>query len=138
MEKPHKPSSIFGESLALMKLFGNLQNLSQDIVEGDLRTMGLRYEEIEGWLRDPYLHFKAWATSIAALHRPHLKSSLDFRLQDALQIKGQVLNLLRILHDSLMQGKSHNSKFWLVLMGFSTIHSYPRATQRVVDGWRSA
>ena len=107
---PQRPSSIFDESLALMKLFGSLQNLSQAMVEEDLGTMGLSYEEIEGWLRDPYLHFKAWATSIAALHRPHLKSSLDFRLQDAFQIKEQVLNLLRTLYDSLIQGQYRASK----------------------------
>ncbi|KAH9207935.1 hypothetical protein DL95DRAFT_527644 [Leptodontidium sp. 2 PMI_412] len=103
MEIPPRPSSIFGESLALMKLFASLQNISQNMGEEELGEMGLTYEDIEGWLRDPYLHFKAWATSIAALHRPQLQSSLDFRLQDAVHIKEQVLGLLRTLHDSLIE-----------------------------------
>jgi hypothetical protein len=132
------PQTIFGESLALIKLFGSLRNLSQNIDEEELETMGLTCKELEGWLRDPYLHFKAWATSIAALHRPHLKSSLDFRLQDALQIKEQVLNLLRTLHDSLTEGQSHNSKSQLVLMRLSAIYSASRARQRVVDCGRSS
>jgi hypothetical protein len=100
-----------------MNLFGNLQTRSQHMIEEDLRAMQLNLEVIESWLQDPYLHFKAWATSIAALNRPHLKSSLDFRLQDAVQIKDQVLNLLRTLHDSLMQGQSSNSKLLICANG---------------------
>jgi len=116
MEVPPTPSLIFGESLALMKLFVSLQAISQNLGEDELGEMGLTHEETEGWLRDPYLHFKAWATSIAALHRPHLKSSLDFRLRDAVQIKEQVLNLLRTLHDSLIEGQSYSPKTRPVLM----------------------
>lgn len=131
-------SSIFNESLNLIKLFGALQNQAQNIDEGDSRAMGLSGDEIERWLREPYLYFKAWATCIAALHRPHLKSSLDFRLQDAVQIKEQVLDLLKTLHGSLIQGQCHISNRCFVLTYFSSIHSIARAAQRVVDGWRPA
>ena len=111
-----------------MNLFGNLQTRSQYMIEEDLRAMQLNLGVVESWLQDPCLHFKAWATSIAALHRPHLKSSLDFRLQDAVQIKDQVLTLLRTLYDSLMHGQSSNSKLWLVLIGISAIDTMSRAT----------
>jgi len=93
-----------------MKLFGNLQTLYQDTEGDDWKTMQLSYDEVGKWLQEPYLYFKAWATSIAALHSPHLKSSLDFRLREVVQIHDQVLNLLRTLHDSLLQGQSPTIK----------------------------
>jgi hypothetical protein len=101
-------TTIYSHSLAIMRLFRNLQTLCQDIMEGDWKTMQLSCEVVGNWLQEPYLHLKAWATSIAALHPPHLKSSLDFRLREAVQIREQVLKLLRTLHESLMQGQSSN------------------------------
>ncbi|KAL2063264.1 hypothetical protein VTL71DRAFT_5069 [Oculimacula yallundae] len=100
------PLTIFDESRAITKLFGDLQSQLQGVGEEDMRTMQLTREVVESWLQEPCLYFKAWATSIAALHRPQLRSSLDFRLQDSQHIKDQILTLLSTLNDSLIEAQS--------------------------------
>ncbi|KAH8595331.1 hypothetical protein B0O99DRAFT_672154 [Bisporella sp. PMI_857] len=54
-------------------------------------------------IQDTSLGFKAWATNIAALQESHLKSSLDFRLQEAIEIRQRVLKILEDLKESFIR-----------------------------------
>jgi len=53
--------------------------------------------------------FKAWAINIAALQRGHLRSSLDFRLKDATEIRTRILKVVKDLVQSLSSGVFHPS-----------------------------
>lgn len=50
--------------------------------------------------------FKAWAINIAALQRGHFRSSLDFRLKDAKEIRTRIVKVLKDLLQSISSGAS--------------------------------
>ena len=52
-------------------------------------------------MEDARSRFKAWATNIAALQKPSMKSSLDSRLSEATQIRRRILSILADLKESL-------------------------------------
>lgn len=54
---------------------------------------------------DARARFKAWAVSIAAFQSGHLRSSLDYRLKDASEIRERILKILAELQESLLTGK---------------------------------
>ncbi|XMA12033.1 hypothetical protein WAI453_004824 [Rhynchosporium graminicola] len=56
-------------------------------------------------VQDARPRFKAWATNIAALHEGHMKSSLEFRLREATEIRSRVLKILRPLKESLVEAE---------------------------------
>ena len=58
-------------------------------------------------MQDARSKFKAWAVGIAALQEGHLRSSLDFRLQSATEIRKRILIVLENLKESLHDGQSH-------------------------------
>ncbi|KAG4425045.1 hypothetical protein IFR04_001815 [Cadophora malorum] len=62
---------------------------------------GFSRDDILIKIQDARVRFKAWATNIAALQGGHLKSSLDFRLREATEIRSRVLKILESLGDSL-------------------------------------
>jgi hypothetical protein len=55
-------------------------------------------------VQDARIRFKAWAVNIAALHKGHLRSSLDFRLKDASDTRQRTLKILGNLQESLRAG----------------------------------
>jgi hypothetical protein len=58
-------------------------------------------------VQDARARFKAWAVNIAALHEEHLRSSLDFRLKEATEIRQRIVKILQNLHESLEDGEQH-------------------------------
>ncbi|PMD16026.1 hypothetical protein NA56DRAFT_709109 [Hyaloscypha hepaticicola] len=70
-------------------------------------------------MEDARSRFKAWATNIAALQKPSMKSSLDSRLSEATQIRRRILSILADLKESLsksfeiVSGKVPNEKWRL-------------------------
>jgi hypothetical protein len=56
-------------------------------------------------VHDARSRFKAWATTIAALQPGHLESSLDFRLKEAIEIRGRIAKILTDLNESLREGR---------------------------------
>lgn len=54
--------------------------------------------------QDAQSRFKAWAVNIAALQGARLKSSLDFRLQEATEIRQRIVKILTTLNESLHEG----------------------------------
>lgn len=52
-------------------------------------------------MNDARSRFKAWATNIAALQKPSMKSSLDSRLSEATEIRLRILRILDDLKESL-------------------------------------
>ncbi|MAD85559.1 MAG: hypothetical protein CL912_21575 [Deltaproteobacteria bacterium] len=64
---------------------------------------GFSRDDILIKIQDARVRFKAWATNIAALQGGHLKSSLDFRLREATEIRSRLLKILESLRDSLSE-----------------------------------
>lgn len=62
-------------------------------------------EDVLAKIQDARPRFKAWATNIAALQEGHLKSSLDFRLQEATEIRLRILKVLESLKESLSESE---------------------------------
>ncbi|KAG4444165.1 hypothetical protein IFR05_000394 [Cadophora sp. M221] len=78
-----------------------------------LRETDSETDTAHGFVRDDVLiriqdarpRFKAWATNIAALQEGHLKSSLDFRLREAEEVRSRVLKILDSLKESLNEAE---------------------------------
>lgn len=58
-------------------------------------------------LQDARARFKAWGTSIAGFRKPHLPTSLDFRLREAPEIRTRLLQVLEYLQEYLNDGLTH-------------------------------
>jgi hypothetical protein len=57
-------------------------------------------------IEDARARFKAWGTSIAAFHNGRLRTSLDFRLNEAPGIRGRTVQVLRDLQEYLDEATS--------------------------------
>ncbi|KAL2061158.1 hypothetical protein VTL71DRAFT_7431, partial [Oculimacula yallundae] len=66
---------------------------------------GFVREDVLIEIQDARPRYKAWATNIAALQESHLKSSLDFRLREALEVRSRVLKILESLRESLHEAE---------------------------------
>jgi len=56
--------------------------------------------------QDAKARFRAWAVNIAALQKIHLRSSLDFRLKDAAELRQRIVKILEELVKSLENASS--------------------------------
>jgi hypothetical protein len=56
-------------------------------------------------IQDARARFKAWGESIAAFHDGPAKTSLDFRLREAPEIRGRALQILEYLQEYLHEGE---------------------------------
>lgn len=55
-------------------------------------------------MQDTFAHFKAWGNSIAAFQSVMVRTSLEFRLKEATEIRQRVLKILGNLQVSLYEG----------------------------------
>ena len=56
-------------------------------------------------VHDQWDRFNIWVGNLGASHSLSLRSSLDYRLRDAPQIKNQIVELLQDLHEALEDGQ---------------------------------
>ncbi len=56
-------------------------------------------------MQDARARFKAWGESIAAFHDVLARDSLDFRLREALEIRGRAVEILNYLQEYLHEGE---------------------------------
>lgn len=99
-------SPIFDLSRNCMKKYQALCGMLCDTTRGEANRNSFDRDEVLLGVQDAQYRFKAWATNIAALQESHLKSSLDFRLQEATEIRERVLKILEDLRGSLTDATS--------------------------------
>jgi hypothetical protein len=56
-------------------------------------------------MQDARARFKAWGESIAAFHPGSVRTSLDFRLREAPEVRGRALQILEYLQEYLHEGE---------------------------------
>lgn len=73
----------------------------EDYTTEQATDVGLNEKLALATMNDARSRFKAWATNIAALQKPSMKSSLDSRLSEATEIRLRILRILDDLRESL-------------------------------------
>ncbi|KAH7327481.1 hypothetical protein BKA65DRAFT_68013 [Rhexocercosporidium sp. MPI-PUGE-AT-0058] len=104
-----KTPSLVSSSTATISSLAKECVKRYDLLCAALRETPTEVATANGFVRDDVLiriqdawpRFKAWATNIAALQEGHMKSSLDFRLREATEIRSRVLKILESLKESL-------------------------------------
>ena len=88
----------FEQSIQILKEIGPSEASNQQFDRDSslLRMQGL------------FSHFKAWGNSIAAFQNVSIRSSLEFRLKEATDIRQRVLKILGNLQVSLHEGKKNH------------------------------
>ncbi|RFU31087.1 hypothetical protein B7463_g5231, partial [Scytalidium lignicola] len=79
---------------------GLSENL-RDTAPDDPCERGFDRDEKLRAAQDSRLRFRAWAVNIAALQKGHLRSSFDFRLKDATELRQRIIRILEGLLKSL-------------------------------------
>ncbi|KAL5328075.1 hypothetical protein ACEPPN_005783 [Leptodophora sp. 'Broadleaf-Isolate-01'] len=108
-----KPPSLVSSSTATISSLAKECVKRYDALCTTLRETTSETATAHGFVRDDVFiriqdarpRFKAWATNIAALQEGHLKSSLDFRLREAVEIRSRVLKILESLKESLNEAE---------------------------------
>lgn len=103
------PSSatIYSLSLDCQKCFGRICDELQSLEQDEANQNGYNRNFILLSSQDSRAKFKAWGTSIAALRKPSLPTSLEHRLRDAPEIRSRLLQVLTYLHEYLNDGLPH-------------------------------
>jgi len=81
--------------------FQGLSEDLRDMAHDDALKRGFGHDEKLRAAQDLRLRFKAWAVNIAALQKGHLRSSLDFRLRNAAELRQRIIQILERLLKSL-------------------------------------
>jgi hypothetical protein len=85
------------------------QDLSEKIRDTEVEEAierGFNRDEKLMASQDAKARFRAWAVNIAALQKIHLRSSLDFRLKDAAELRQRIVKILEELVKSLENASS--------------------------------
>ena len=99
-------SSIASRVATCLKDFRNLHDALEENTPQEFEVASL----LKGLLADNIGRFKVWAANVGA-HQFARKSSLDYRLKDAPQIKNSVVRLLDDLSGMLLEGENLVSWF---------------------------
>ena len=78
----------------------------KETTAASITASGFSRDDILINIQDARVRFKAWATNIAALQGGHLRSSLEFRLREATEVRSRVLKILESLRESLSEALS--------------------------------
>jgi len=103
---PNPPSlnSISSLSQDCLKRFEEICGILQDLDQETAIRNGYDRNPVLLALQDARARFKAWGTSIAGFRKPHLPTSLDFRLREAPEIRTRLLQVLEYLQEYLNDG----------------------------------
>jgi hypothetical protein len=101
------PSLIYVMCKACFGCYHSLCDALQDAAEEEASQNGFDRDYSLAVMQDARSKFKAWAVGIAAIQEGHLRSSLDFRLQTASEIRKRILTVLENLKESLHDGQSN-------------------------------
>ncbi len=101
------PSPIYALCKTCLGLYHILCDTFQDATEEEASQSGFDPAYSLAIMQDARSKFKAWALGIAALQEGRMRSSLDFRLQSASEIRKRILTILENLKESLHDGQSH-------------------------------
>jgi hypothetical protein len=102
--EPDHSSEIFIHCKECVDQYEDLVDLLRDITLDNAKEYGYDRDLSLGIVQEAQARFKAWAVNIAALQKGHLRSSLDFRLKEATDIRRRILKDLGNLQDSLLEG----------------------------------
>jgi hypothetical protein len=97
-------SSIFESCQLCLEFFQRLCDIIQRTTPEEGRDCGYDREQTQATVRETHIRFKSWATSRAALHKGSQRTSLDWRLKDATEIRQRLLKILSNLLESLHSG----------------------------------
>ena len=97
-------TEIFPLCKECLQLFEELVETLEGVSFEEAMANGYDRDATLTALEEAQSRFKAWAIGIAALQRGHLRSSLDFRLKDAKDIRTRILKVLRDLVQSISSG----------------------------------
>jgi hypothetical protein len=86
--------------------YQELTETLRDTEAKDAIERGFNRDEKLAASQDSKARFRAWAVNIAALQKSHLRSSLDFRLQDAAELRQRIVRILEELVKSLENASS--------------------------------
>jgi hypothetical protein len=101
------PSAISLLSKGCLKRFRYIDGLLQDLEasNGEDEIFGYDTHLALLTMQDARARFKAWGESIAAFHDGLARTSLDFRLREAPEIRGRALQILGYLQEYLYEGE---------------------------------
>ncbi|KAK0102755.1 hypothetical protein ONS95_006352 [Cadophora gregata] len=136
VEEGKAPSLVFSSTKTISYLakecvrrYDKLSTILIDTTPEKAIANGFVHDDVLDKIQDARPRFKAWATNIAALQDGHLKSSLDFRLQEAKEVRSRVMKILESLNESLdvaeliVSGMRENETWELGAMSDSSFNS---------------
>jgi hypothetical protein len=87
-----------------MDQYEDLVDVFRNVTLDNAKKYGYNRDPSLGTVQEAQARFNGWAVNIAAFQKGHLRSSLDFRLKEATDIRGRILKVLGNLQDSLREG----------------------------------
>jgi hypothetical protein len=99
------PASIFVMCQECFELFDSLGSTLDEMTPTQANERQFDRDLSRSVIQDASSKFKAWAVNIAAFHKPQLRSSLDFRLKEATEIRERIVKILHGLQESLNDGQ---------------------------------
>lgn len=110
---PNDPAAISLLSKDCLKRFHRICDILQDEAPNHPSLPEDGFPSLDTHLalltmQDARARFKAWGDSIAAFHPGHVRTSLDFRLEEASEVRGRVLQILEYLQEYLHEGKQQS------------------------------
>jgi hypothetical protein len=116
METPIPPSTNDPSAVSILskdciKRFHHICDILQDLdpnrQEDELSGLDTHLALLT--MQDARARFNAWGESIAAFHPGHVRTSLDFRLKEAPEVRGRALQILEYLQEYLHEGKKRRT-----------------------------
>ncbi|RDW77569.1 hypothetical protein BP6252_05622 [Coleophoma cylindrospora] len=114
-----------------MTFYSRLSVALHDSLPHDCFDIGFDRDRALSLVKESRAKFNGWAGSIAATQSGHLRSSLDYRLKDAVDIRKRILNILLDLRESLLTatdivfGKIPNEKWQIGAISDSEDEEFP-------------
>ncbi|KAM3075257.1 hypothetical protein ACMFMG_007299 [Clarireedia jacksonii] len=96
---------IFVRSVDCLERFRNAVQILKETRPSQATSYGYDLEFSLFTIQDAFAHFKAWGNNIAAFHDGVLRSSLEFRLKEASEIRQRILKILGNLQVSLYEAR---------------------------------
>jgi hypothetical protein len=95
---------IFDRSIDCLERFQDSIQILKDTDPSMATGHGYDLEFSLFAMQDAFAHFKAWGSNIAAFQDGTLRSSLQFRVKEASEIRQRILKILGNLQVSLYEG----------------------------------
>ncbi|RFU33867.1 hypothetical protein B7463_g2501, partial [Scytalidium lignicola] len=97
------PPTIFRLATDCRKRFKKICTILQELSTNGASDRGYERDTALILMQDGYARYNAWGTNIAAFHHSSMKTSLDFRLKEAVGMRERALRILEDLQEYLYE-----------------------------------